>query len=190
MGGRLRAAALIAVAAGLLAAFEVVWVLAYLDRSSDGPAFVMALVVTVVIPTLLAAVAASLVAAVPLWTRVAATGAVAASGLAAAGVEAGIFVADEPTDPAFIHWVAAAPLFALIVAMLLVGRAAWSLLGPLPRPWRMTLTAVAAIVSPIVLAIVIVTGMPLVVLAALASPVALVPLALVVARRQTRPSPI
>jgi uncharacterized protein (DUF983 family) len=97
---RLRAAALIAVIAGLLAAAcAVVWVLAYLDRSSDGPAFVMALVVTVILPTLLAVIAASLVSAAPRWTRIAATGAVAASGLAAAGVEAGIFVADDPADP-------------------------------------------------------------------------------------------
>ena len=190
MSGRLRAAALIAVAAGLLAAAEVVWALVYLDRASDGPAFVMALVVTVVLPTLLAAIGASLIATLPRWTRVAATGAVAASGLAAAGVEAGIFVADEPADPAFIHWVAALPLSALIVAMLLIGWAAWRSLAALPQVGRVTLTAIAAIVSPIVLAIVIMTGMPLVVLAALASPVALVPLAIAVARRQRRPSTI
>jgi len=190
MAGRLRAAALIAVVAGLLAAAEVVWVLAFLDRSSDGPAFVMALVVTVILPMLLAAIAASLVPAVPQWTRVAATGAVAASGLAAAGVEAGIFVADDPADPAFIHWVAASPLFALLVAMLLVGRAGWTLLEPLPRVSQIVLTAVAAVVGPVVVAVVIVTGMPLVVLVALASPVALVTVAVVVARRQRRPSPI
>jgi hypothetical protein len=148
----------------------------------------MALVVTVAIPTLLAAIAVSLIAVVPRWTRVAATGAVAASGFAAAGVEAGIFIADDPADPAFIHWVAALPLFALIVAVLLVGRAAWSSLEPLPQVWRVTLTAIAAIVGPIVLAVIIMTGMPLVVLVALVSPVVLVPLAIAVARRQRRPS--
>jgi hypothetical protein len=190
VSGRLRAAALIAMVAGLLAASEVVWVLAYLERASDAPAFAMALVVTVAVPTLLAAIAASLIAAVPRWTRVAAIAAVAASGLAAAGVEAGIFIADDPADPALIHWVAALPLFTLIVAVLLVGRAAWSLLRPLPQVWRVALTAFAAIVSPVVLAVIIMTGTPLVVLVALASPVALVPLAIAVARRQGRPSPI
>lgn len=182
MSSRLRAAVLIAVVAGLFAVAEVVWVLAYLDRSSDGPAFVMALVVTVVLPTLVAAIAASLVPSAPRRARVAAIGAVAASGFAAAGVEAGIFIADDPADPAFIHWVAALPLFALVVAALLAGAAAWSPLAPLPRTSRIVLTAVAAVLGPVLFGVVIVTGMPLVILVALASPVVLV--AVVAVRRQ------
>ena len=190
MGSRPRRAASIATVAGLLAAAEVVWVLVYLDRAGDGPAFAMALVVTVVVPTLLVASVAVLVTAMPRWPRIAATAAVAASGVAAAGVEAGIFVADEPADPAFIHWVAALPLPALIAAMLLIGCAAWRLLEPLPPMSRVILTAVAAVVGPVLLAMVVLVGMPFVMLVALGAPVALVPTAVVAARRERRHAPI
>lgn len=184
MADRLRAAIAIALVAALLAAGEVVWVLAYLDRSSDGPAFVMALVVTVVLPTLLAAMGASLVHVAPRWARVAVTGAVTASGLTAAGVQARFFVADQPADPAFIHWVAAMPLFALVVAMLLVGPAARALLRPAPRVRRIVLMALAAVVLPVVLTVVVLIGTSFVVLLALVSPIVLVTVAAVESRRQ------
>lgn len=79
---------------------------------------------------------------------------------------------------------AALPLFALVVAALLAGAAAWSPLAPLPRTSRIVLTAVAAVLGPVLFGVVIVTGMPLVILVALASPVALVLVAVVAVRRQ------
>ncbi len=186
MRSRLRAAALLAVAAGLLAATEVVWLVAFLGRASDGPAFVIALVVQVLIPTLLVAIGAVLVDAIPRRTRVALTAAVAASGFAAAGVEAGVFVGDDPADPAFIRWVSDVPQLALVAAALLMGVAAWGLLRPLPLIARILLTVVAAIVGPVVLAVVLLTGVPVVVLLALGAPVVLVTVTVVLARQQRR----
>ena len=186
MRSPLRAAALFAGVAGLLAVGEVVWVVVFLGRSSDGPAFVMALVIVVLVPTLLAAIGAVLVTAPPRWTRAAATAAVAASGTLAAGLEAGFFVADEPADPAFIHWVAALPPFAFFVAVLLVGLVVWRLLRPLPLLPRVIVTVVAAVIGPVVVALGLLLGMPFVVLAALAAPVVLVAVDAVTARRRRR----
>jgi hypothetical protein len=182
MSSRLKAATLLAVVAGLLALAETVWFAVFLGGSSDGPAFVMALVAVVLVPTLLAGMGAVLFDAIPRRPRIAAVAAVAASGLAAAGVEAGVFVADDPADPAFIHWAAALPPFALVSAVLLAGLAAWGPLRPLPSVARIILTVVAAVAGPVVLAVVLLLGMPLVMLGALAAPVALA--SVVLARRQ------
>lgn len=183
-----RAAALLAVAVGLLAAAEVVWVFGFLEQSSDGPAFAMALVVIVLVPTLLVGIGAVLVTAVPSRTRAVATAAVAASGLAVAGFEAGVFVGDDPTDPAFIHWAAAAPPFALLAAAMLIGFAAWGLLRPLPMVARTLLTAVTAIVTPVLLALGLLTVFQLLLLVALLTPVVLFTVSIVIARRQRRPA--
>jgi hypothetical protein len=184
MRTRVRVAALVAGFAGLLAASAVLWVIAFLGQSSDGPAFTVALVVVVLIPTLLAPASVVPVEAESRWTRVTATAAVGACGVVAAGVEADFFAADAPADPAFIHWVAAVPPFAFFAAVLLVGLVVWRLLLPLSPLPRTVLTVVAALIGPIVVTLVPLTGMPLIVLTALAAPVVLIAVGVVTARRQ------
>jgi hypothetical protein len=180
-----RVAALVAGFAGLLAAGEVVWVIAFLGRSSDGPAFIMALVVVVLIPTLLTAASVVLMEALSRGTGVTAVAAVGACGVVAAGLEASFFVADAPAEPAFIHGVAALPPFAFFAAVLLVWLVVWRLLL-LPSLPRIVLTLVAALIGPIIVTLVLLTGMPLIVLTALAAPAVSIAIGVVIGRRQRR----
>lgn len=184
VSARLRAATVPAVVAAVFAALEIGWLGVLVDGSSDGAAFVMALVLLVLIPALVAATAVLL--APRGWWRGVLIAAVAATGLAVAGVVGGVFVGDDPADPAFISWVAEGTVPAAAAAVVLTAVGAWGSLAMLHPAPRLLVALGATVIGPVVLGMFLAEAVIGVVLIALASAVVVVVLRVALGRQQVR----
>ena len=179
----MRAAVVFALAALGLAAVQLVWTLWFLDGAADGAAFAMALLALVALPACLAASAVSLLPSGERTVRLSIVGAVGLAGLAAAGIIAGFFIADEPADPAWIAVVAAAVPFALIGSAALAGIAYFRAFADLKILARLALTVPLAAVTAVVIAFLALQA-TVALLAAVALPVVL----LIARIRRQRPA--
>jgi hypothetical protein len=115
-------------------------------------------------------------------------GAVGLAGLAAAGVAASFFLADEPADPAWIAAAATSAPFALVGSAVLAGIAYSRAFRGLPIPARLALTVPLAAVTAVVTALLILQ-VTVSLLASIALPVVLL-IAWVRRQRPAAPEPL
>ena len=180
-GSRIRL--VLALIAGAVALAEVVWLILFVGESSDGLAFAVTLLSAVVVPGCVAGVVASLLLHDDRAAQACLVAAFVLGGVAGAGAVAAFFVADDPTDPAWVGWCARLAPAALFGSALFVAVTCSRTLPIRPRVVRLVAAALVSIPSTAVL--VLCTVIPqVVVLAGLALPVVLGTVRLVERRRR------
>jgi hypothetical protein len=172
MRARVNHSAAFALISLLLAAAMMLWLLGPVDDAPDSVAFAAALVAIVALPVSLAISLAGLFVRVPGAMKLTLVGAVAAACVAGTGPLASILLADDPTDPAWIHAFAWGAPFALAASSVLAGVALFRALNGMAVIARVALTVPLAVVSAILTAFVALQTMPALV-AAVALPIAM-----------------
>jgi hypothetical protein len=164
----------------VLGGIMVAWVAGPINQADDAAAFEVALLGIVALPVSLAAAVAGLLPRAEPRVKCALVGAVAAAGIAGTAPLAGVMIADDPSDPAWIDafvWIAP---FALAVAAVLAGVALYRVLRGVRLQGRLALTVPLAVASAVVTALTACQTMP-----AILGVVAL-PVVLLVMRRRRR----